>query len=99
MVPKEALFCRVYHWHVKLNDQVKRGSLLIDADTVQGLLGISSAHHGKVVDICCKKDDMLKGGDVICRIDVPFIDYWRAVAEDGTNPSRQPYLQNKEKKK
>ncbi|NLV84248.1 MAG: 2-oxo acid dehydrogenase subunit E2 [Spirochaetales bacterium] len=60
-----AVICQ---WKVKIGDNVKRGDILLEAETDKAVLPVESFATGIVIDILAGEGDTVEGGDIVCVI-------------------------------
>lgn len=58
----------ITEWRVKIGDTVTRGDPIVEIDAEKGNVVLQSEVSGVVAEICCKKDEQVEIGSVICRI-------------------------------
>lgn len=60
-----AVICQ---WKVEVGDNVKRGDILLEAETDKAVLPVESFASGMVIDILAGEGDTVEGGDIVCVI-------------------------------
>ena len=90
-----AVICQ---WKVEVGDNVKRGDILLEAETDKAVLPVESFASGMVIDILAGEGDTVEGGDIVCVIgDAKDRDsYTKSSTTDAVSPEQQGVVDSTE---